>query len=53
MGSYNGGHYTYLYNKNQNSEFKNWKYLDDNRISNRDVSRDIKQGYLYLYVKQK
>jgi ubiquitin C-terminal hydrolase len=53
MGSYNGGHYTYLYNKNQNSEFNNWKYLDDNRVSNRDVSRDIKQGYLYLYVKQK
>jgi ubiquitin C-terminal hydrolase len=53
MGSYNGGHYTYLYNKNQNSEFNNWKYLDDNRISSRNVSKDIKQGYLYLYVKQK
>jgi ubiquitin C-terminal hydrolase len=63
MGSYHGGHYVYLYNKNKNTntntntnnknEFNDWKYLDDNRISNRNVSSDIKQGYIFLYVKQK
>jgi ubiquitin carboxyl-terminal hydrolase 36/42 len=62
MGSYHGGHYVYLYNKdkmdkktnmaNKTSEFNDWKYLDDGRISNRNVTNDIKQGYLYLYVKE-
>ena len=59
MGSYHGGHYVYLYNKdkkdkktNMTSEFNDWKYLDDGRISNRNVTNDIKQGYLFLYVKE-
>jgi ubiquitin C-terminal hydrolase len=51
MGSYHGGHYTYLYNNNKQEDFKNWKYLDDGRISERNVSNDIKDGYLFLYVK--
>jgi ubiquitin C-terminal hydrolase len=51
MGSYHGGHYTYLYNNNKTNEFKDWKYLDDSRISERNVSNDIKDGYLFLYVK--
>jgi len=51
MGSYHGGHYTYLYNKNKTDKFDDWKYLDDGRISNRNVTNDIKDGYLYLYVK--
>ena len=51
MGSYNGGHYIYHYNKNKNNSFDDWICLDDSSISNKNVNNDINQGYVYLFVK--
>jgi ubiquitin C-terminal hydrolase len=53
MGSINGGHYIYHYNKNDESNFKNWICLDDSRISTKDITNDINKGYVFLYVRQK
>lgn len=53
MGGINGGHYIYHYNKNNNSNFKDWVCLNDSGISTKDVSSDINKGYVFLYVKEK
>jgi len=50
-GSINGGHYIYNYNKNKSDSYKNWICLNDSGISNKDVSDEINNGYVYLYVK--
>lgn len=51
MGSYNGGHYIYNYNKNKNTSFEDWICLDDSRISTKNVINEVNKGYVYLYVK--
>jgi len=51
MGSINGGHYIYYYNKEKKDDYKNWICLNDSGISTCDVSNDINTGYIYLYVK--
>jgi ubiquitin C-terminal hydrolase len=51
MGSINGGHYIYNYNKDKDENNKNWICLDDSGISKINMSNDINQGFVYLYVK--
>lgn len=51
MGSINGGHYIYNYNKNIEESNKNWICLNDSGISTTNVSNDINKGFIYLYVK--
>ena len=53
MGGINGGHYIYHYNKENESNFKDWICLNDSGISTKDVSNDINKGYVFLYVKHK
>jgi len=51
MGSINGGHYIYHYNKDKRDDNKNWLCLNDSGISSKDVGSEINHGYVYLYVK--
>jgi ubiquitin C-terminal hydrolase len=51
MGSINGGHYIYHYNKNKSDRFDDWICLNDSGISDKNVKEDIKRGYIFLYVK--
>ena len=51
MGSYNGGHYIYNYNKEKNDMYNDWICLNDSGISNINVEREINNGFIYLYVK--
>jgi ubiquitin C-terminal hydrolase len=51
MGSINGGHYIYHYNKNKSDNFEDWICLNDSGISDKNVKNDINRGYIFLYVK--
>jgi len=51
MGSINGGHYIYYYNKEKRNDYDNWICLNDSSISTCSISGNINTGYIYLYVK--
>jgi uncharacterized UBP type Zn finger protein len=51
MGSINGGHYIYNYNKNKLEDSNNWICLNDSGISITNIGSDLNKGFVYLFVK--
>jgi len=51
MGSINGGHYLYNYNKNKLENSNNWICLNDSGISATNIGSDLNKGFVYLFVK--